>query len=62
VGIYVGRRWLRLRFTRRRGFRVGAGPRWRRRWGGAGGSGWSSGWGPFSVYAPDRGRRRGRRR
>jgi hypothetical protein len=59
VGVYLGNRWLRLRFTRR-GLRAGAGPRWLRLWGGVGGEGVSTGAGPVSYYRPLR-RERGQR-
>ena len=42
MGSYLGRRWLRLRFTRR-GVRWGLGPRLFRLHGGAGGPGVSTG-------------------
>jgi hypothetical protein len=36
----------------KRGVRAGIGPRWLREWFGAGGRGWSTGFGPFSFYQP----------
>jgi hypothetical protein len=57
MGIYLGNRWLRLRFTRR-GVRAGIGPRWARVWAGRGGPGVSSGAGPLTLYHGLRRRRR----
>lgn len=44
--------WLKARHSKR-GWRVGVGPRAFRRWYGAGGSGTSTGAGPFSFYRAD---------
>ncbi len=44
---------VRARHTKR-GWRLSVGPRILRRHFGAGGSGWSTGWGPFSHYRPVR--------
>jgi hypothetical protein len=50
--------FLKIRLSRR-GTRVGVGPRWLRFWsGGGGGSGVSTGAGPFTLYRPIRRRRR----
>lgn len=57
MGIYVRLPGVKLRLSRR-GVRAGIGPRWLRRWTGAGGHGWSTGAGPVSAYRPDRKRRR----
>jgi hypothetical protein len=52
MGFYVNPLpWLKLCRTRR-GWRAGIGPRWLRVWRGAGGSGVSTGAGPFSYYRP----------
>ena len=50
-------RFLKLRISRR-GVRAGVGPRWLRLWGGAGGSGVSTGAGPLTYYRSLRRRRR----
>jgi len=57
MGVYFRLPGIKIRLSRR-GVRAGIGPRILRRWGGAGGFGWSTGGGPVSAYRPDR---RGRR-
>jgi hypothetical protein len=48
---------VKIRLGRRGRVRVGLRPRWLRRWGGAGGSGWSTEAGSLSYYRPDRRRK-----
>lgn len=60
MGTYLNLgRLVKVRHTKR-GWRVGIGPRWLRRWYGTGGRGTSTGAGPFSYYRPDERRRRAR--
>ena len=63
MGIYIRLMpGVKVRIGRRGRVRVGLGPRFLRRWMGAGGSGWSTGAGPVSAYRGDRRRRRRRLR
>ncbi len=60
MGLYIGPRWLKFRFTRR-GTRTSIGPRIARIHTGAGGTGFSTGAGPVSYYKPLRRKHRRRR-